>query len=241
MPMYSENAEREIIHSFWYSHSEHVFRRVDIYVPTCCQADMDTPLMPLYLLHGVNGYEGSWVDLGHAIDTLEKFIAEGLCKPMLLVMPDCNKWQIQERPMPHGQLWKCLFHYSKLSHEHQLEYALSDLMDMIDTTYCVTTECAFAGLSDGARMSCNIANLRPDRVRSVGLFSPVLHKNQLPKDTTQYYAVYVGKNDIFYSYGYRFHKRLCKEGVSHEWATIRGHHDWPVWQECLARFLLIIP
>ena len=83
-----------------------------------------------------------------------------------------------------------------LSHEHQIEYALSDLIDMIDSTYCVST-CSIAGLSDGARMAANIANLRPDRISDVGLFSPVLHKDQLPRDSTQSYSIYVGKNDFF--------------------------------------------
>lgn len=239
-PLYAANAEREIIHSFWYSHDEHAIRRVDIYIPTGCREDVDTPLTPLYLIHGINGYEGSWVELGNAIDTLEKFIEEGLCKPMILILPDCNKWQIPHRPIAHGEFWKCVFFYPQLSHEHQIEYALSDLMDMIDTTYCVTQECAVAGLSDGARISCNIANLRPDRVKSVGLFSPVLHKAQLPKDTTQNYAIYVGKNDLFYSYGHRFHKRMCKANITHEWVEMQGNHDWPVWQECLARFLLTV-
>ena len=45
-------------------------------------------------------------------------------------------------------------------------------MTMIDTTYQVTDLCAVAGLSDGARIAANIANTRPDRIRTVGLFSP---------------------------------------------------------------------
>ena len=104
-----------------------------------------------------------------------------------MVMPDCNKWPFKERPVSHGNLWKCLMHYGRLSREHELEQSISDLMDMIDTTYCVSS-CAVAGLSDGGRIAANVANLRPDRVRQVGLFSPVLHKDQLPNDSTRIYS-----------------------------------------------------
>ena len=110
-------------------------------------------------------------------------------------------------------------------------------MTMIDTTYSVTEQCAVAGLSDGARIAANIANTRPDKIRTVGLFSPVLHKKQLPKDPTQLYYIYVGTNDMFKSYGKRFHRRMNKAGYSHEYIEIKGRHDWPVWRKCLADFL----
>lgn len=161
---------------------------------------------------------------------------EGRCKPMMLVMPDCNKWPLKQRPTHHNNLWKCLFHYPKLSREHEIEYAISDLMDMIDSTYRVSSA-AILGLSDGARMAANVANIRPDRIQSVGLFSPVLHKDQLPKDTTQNYAIYVGKSDIFYSSGKRFHNRMKKAGFRHQFIQMRGSHNWRMWQNCLAKFM----
>lgn len=208
---------------------------MDIYLPaaydTCSQ-----PLPVLYLIHGINGYEGSWQDKGNVVDTLEAFIASGRCQPMILVMPDCNKWPFKKRPVDHGNLWKCLLRYSTLSHEHQIEYALSDLIDMIDSTYCVST-CSIAGLSDGARMAANIANLRPDRISDVGLFSPVLHKDQLPRDSTQSYSIYVGKNDFFYPSGNHFHKRLTKAHYPHRWVVYPGHHNWTIWRRSLSDFL----
>jgi enterochelin esterase family protein len=208
---------------------------VDIYVPSALKTDTARP-NALYLLHGINGYEGSWQDKGSAVDTLEALIAAGRCQPVLLIMPDCNKWPFKQRPVDHGNLWRCVTHYGKLSREHELEYAISDLIDMIDTTYLVSA-CAVAGLSDGGRMAANVANRRPDRISAVGLFSPVLHKDQLPADTMQLYAVYVGKNDIFLASGKRFHKRMNKAGYPHRWIVLPGHHDWKVWRRCLADFL----
>ena len=191
----------------------------------------------LYLIHGINGYEGDWQKKGGAVDTLIRMMEEGRCQPMILVMPDCNKWIIKERPISHGHRWKCIMRYGKLSHEHELEYAISDLMTMIDTTYNVTDECSIAGLSDGARIAANVANTRPDKIRTVGLFSPVLHKDQLPKDPTQVYRIYVGKNDFLKPSGKRFHRRMTKAGYPHQYRELKGSHNWLIWRQCLADFL----
>lgn len=210
---------------------------MDIYVPSACRASSGQRYPVLYLIHGINGYEGSWQDMGFAIDTLERQIAEGRCQPVLLVMPDCNKWPYKERPDHHGNLWRCIFHYGKLSREHDIECAISDLIDMVDTTYAVSSDCAIAGLSDGARMSANVANKRPDRIRHVGLFSPVLRKEQLPRDTTQEVILFAGKNDMFFHNGERFNRRLNKAGQPHRFIVLNGSHNWRMWRQCLSQFL----
>lgn len=229
-------AAPEIIHTQWYSHHEQIERRVDIYIPSQLKANSQK-LTALYLIHGINGYEGAWQDRGNAVDTLAAMIANGRCEPMILVMPDCNKWPLKERPVRHGNAWKCVTHYPKLSSEHELEYAVSDLIDRIDTMYSVSSDCMIAGLSDGARIAANVANARPDKIRVVGLFSPVLHKHQLPKDSTQQFTIYVGKNDIFKANGKRFHRRMMKAGYPHQYIELKGGHTWCMWRNCLSDFL----
>ena len=229
-------AAPKLVETTWYSRAEQKNRRVDIYVPT---GWCDT--MPvLYLLHGVNGCEKAWQEKGGAIDTLEAMIAEGRCRPMLLVMPDVNKWAF-DVCSSSNKMWTCLFRYSRLSHEHELEYAVSDLIDHIDSTYHTTGMCIVAGLSDGARISANVANVRPERVSQVGLFSPVLKKEQLPAnqqtDSTLSYHVYVGKGDIFYASSRRFHRRMERRHYPHRFIVLRGTHDWPVWRNSLSDFL----
>jgi len=244
-----------LTHTVWFSHSERIFRHVDIYVPECLVLPDTTNLLTpnplteipvLYLIHGINGYEGAWQERGSAIDTLNAMIADGRCRPMILVMPDCSKWPRRERPLKHYDLWKCLFHYPRLSREHLLEHALSDLIDMIDSTYCVST-CAVAGLSDGGRMAANIANLRSDRISTVGLFSPVLYNDQLPapdsilstlniQHSTKYY-IYIGSTDNFCPNGKRFHRRMTRAGNQPELIRLKGGHNWNIWRQCLSDFL----
>ena len=210
-------------------------RRVDIYIP----AGWCDTLPVLYLLHGINGCEQSWQERGGVIDTLETMMTAGRCRPTMLVMPDVNKWDF-DVCSSGGKLWSCLFRYSSLTHEHVLEYAISDLIDHIDSIYRATGTCILAGLSDGARISANVANLRPERVSAVGLFSPVLHKEQLPANpdnSTLNYHIYVGRNDIFYASSRRFHRRLNRLNRPHQLVIVPGTHDWPVWRSSLADFL----
>ena len=215
---------------------------MDIYVPRGYESDT---LPVLYLIHGINGHEGAWQERGSAVDTLQALIDAGRCAPMLLVMPDCNLWPTEERPLTRGSRWKCVWRYAELSHEHTLEYAVSDLMDMVDTVYH-TSWCAVAGLSDGARISANIARVRPDRILAVGMFSPVVSCQQLPPDSLLAgcpdmpcidYRVYVGRTDMFRPNGQRFHRRMERRQLPHSYTILPGRHDWPVWRVCLARFL----
>lgn len=204
---------------------------MDIYLP-----QGDGPFPVLYLIHGINGYEGSWQEKGFAVDTLIAKIEQGVCPPMVLVTPDVNKWPYKVHPGSKN-LWRYVMRYPRISKEHEIEYSISELMTMIDTTYAVSNNCIIAGLSDGARIAANVANLRPDCIRKVGLFSPVLHKDQLPNDSTQTYFIYVGKQDMFRANGKRFHRRMLKAGYPHQYIELKGRHNWRMWQTCFADFL----
>lgn len=210
---------------------EKLHRNVVIYIP-----EGEGPFPVLYLIHGINGYEGSWHEKGNAVDTLIRKVELGLCPPMMLIMPDCNKWPYKKHPGKKN-LCRYLFRYPRVSREHEIEYSVSELMEMVDTMYNTSSYCAVAGLSDGARIAANVANLRADCIRVVGLFSPVLHKDQLPRDTIQTYHIYVGKNDIFGGSGKRFHKRMNKAGYPHQFTRLPGNHNWTMWRRCLSDFL----
>lgn len=221
----------KIIRTSWYCSMEKLHRNVVIYIP-----EGEGPFPVLYLIHGINGYEGSWQEKGNAVDTLIHKVESGLCPPMMLIMPDCNKWPYKKHP-GRKNLCRYLFRYPRVSREHEIEYSVSELMEMVDTMYNTSSYCAVAGLSDGARIAANVANLRADCIRAVGLFSPVLHKDQLPRDTIQTYHIYVGKNDIFGGSGKRFHKRMNKAGYPHQFTRLPGNHNWKMWRRCLSDFL----
>lgn len=234
----------------WYSTNERIFRRVYIYLPAGYeQPDTANPLTPnpltrypvLYLLHGMNGYEGSWTERGRAIQILENLVAEGKCRPMILVMPDVTVAPNEDNPI-HRTLWSSMCNYSRLCHDHNIEHALVDLVQMVDTTYRVSDERMIAGLSDGARLAANVANLMPMGFQTVGMFSPVVHKEQLPTTITDSslltkYYVYTGKGDFFYGNAKRFKRRLQKAQIPYEYTESFGGHTWRNWRYYLSDFL----
>ncbi len=235
-----------LIQTRWFDSKEQLYRRVRIYLPAEYDkmTNAQSPLSNypvLYLIHGINGYEGSWMERGRAIQIVENLTARDSIQPFILVMPDCSTDKQEDRPI-HHTLGDNLMHYSQLCHDYSLEFALEDLMQHIDTTYRVSGYCAIADLSSGARIAANIVNRYPGKFQSVGLFSPVIYKDQLPSSatseaTTKYY-IYVGKDDIFISNSRRFQKRLAKKGVPHSYTETNGGHTWRNWRLYLTDFLL---
>ena len=234
----------EVIRTTWYSSKEGLRRRVNIYMPN------PTPTLPsregektvgerkfpvLYLIHGINGYEGSWAERGRAINILENMIAEGLCEPMILVMPDVNVGVHEDRPS-HHTLWNNIFNYPRLCHDHDIERGLVELVQMVDTMYPVSDKHYIAGLSDGARIAANTANLLPGYFEAIGMFSPVVHKAQMPTDSTLVF-IYTGKKDIFHPNAKRFNKRLEKANIPHVYTETIGGHFWRNWRMYLVDFL----
>jgi len=230
-----------LIRADWYSSAERINRRVNIYLPAGYKTNDLLPITNdkypvLYLIHGLNGYEGSWSERGRAIQILENLMAQDKCRPMILVMPDVNI-KPQEGKPTHRSLFNNIMNYSRLCHNHDIERALVELTAFVDSTFCVSDKHYIAGLSDGARMAANTANLMPNYFSAVGLFSPVVHKEQLPKDSATYY-VYSGKSDMFHVNAKRFNRRLENARVPHEYTETIGGHTWRVWRRFLVRFMM---
>ena len=232
----------QLIQTKWYDRLENIYRRVNIYLPAGYSApslegrDGERFFPVLYLLHGINGYEGSWSERGRVIQIIENLIASDSIAPMIVVMPDCNTGVHEDRPS-HHTLWNNVWHYPRLCRDHSLELALEDLMQYMDTTYRVSDQRYIAGLSSGARIAANIVNRYPDKFQAVGLFSPVVYKEQMPKADIPPFYIYMGKDDMFINNGRRFHKRLTKSGINHFYMENDGGHTWRNWRIYLTDFL----
>lgn len=230
----------QLIQTKWFDRAEGINRRVNIYLPAGYEqsviSNQQSAYPVLYLLHGINGYEGSWSERGRVIQIIENLIAGDSIAPMIVVMPDCNTDVHEDRPS-HTTLWNNVWHYPRLCRDHSLELALEDLMQYMDTTYRVSDQRYIAGLSSGARIAANIVNRYPDKFQAVGLFSPVVYKEQMPKADTPPFYIYMGKDDMFINNGRRFHKRLTKSGIDHFYLENDGGHTWRNWRLYLSDFL----
>ena len=233
----------QLIQTKWYDRAEGINRRVNIYLPAAYEKDNNqSPITNhhypvLYLLHGINGYEGAWTERGRAIQIIENLIASDSIAPLIVVMPDCNTGVHEDRPS-HHTLWNNVWHYPRLCRDHSFELALEDLMQYMDTTYRVSDQRYIAGFSSGARIAANIVNRYPDKFLAVGLFSPVVYKEQMPKTNIPPFYIYMGKDDMFINNGRRFHKRLTKSGIDHFYIENEGGHTWRNWRWYLSDFLL---
>ena len=61
-------------------------RRMNVYLPYGYSADKEYDVF--YLQHGGGDDEETWVDMGRVCQILDNMIAEGLCKPMIVVLPN---------------------------------------------------------------------------------------------------------------------------------------------------------
>lgn len=234
-------SQGQLIQTRWYDREEDIHRRVNIYLPAGYEhsviSNQFSGYPVLYLLHGINGYEGSWSERGRVIQIIENLIACDSIEPMIVVMPDCNTGVHEDRPS-HHTLWNNVWHYPRLRRDHSLELALEYLMQYMDTSYRVSGQRYIAGFSSGARIAANIVNRYPKHFQAIGLFSPVVYKEQMPKADIPPFYIYMGKDDMFINNGRRFHKRLTKSGIDHFYLENEGGHTWRNWRLYLSDFLV---
>ena len=67
-------------------------RRMTIYTPAGYEQGKEKYPV-LYLLHGAGGDEEAWMTLGRTSQILDNLIAQGKCRPMIVVMTNGNAWQ----------------------------------------------------------------------------------------------------------------------------------------------------
>lgn len=82
------------VHMIWYPSPTLKEARRRMYVYTPPDYETSTAKYPvLYLLHGGGGDEDAWFTMGRATIIMDNMIAQGLCKPMIVAMPNGNATQ----------------------------------------------------------------------------------------------------------------------------------------------------
>ncbi|MGY9049955.1 hypothetical protein P775_15920 [Puniceibacterium antarcticum] len=121
----------------------------------------------LYLLHGHNGDQTSWVNLGDIQATLDRMISEQAISPLLVVMPDAaNSWYVDSKD---------------LNGPGNYETALTqDLPNWVETTYPVRRDRAgraVAGLSMGGFGALHFAMSYPQKYVAAASLSGAIWQN----------------------------------------------------------------
>lgn len=91
---YMEPAHRGNVDYVWYdSEVLGMTRRMAVYTPYGYSKNTKQRYPVLYLLHGEGGNEESWLSAGRMAEIMDNLVAEGKCKPMIVVMPNANPTQ----------------------------------------------------------------------------------------------------------------------------------------------------
>ncbi len=232
-------------------------RRATVYLPACYDARDARSFPVLYLLHGSGGDENAWMELGRASQILDNLIAQGKCRPMIVVMPNGNGAQ-QATPGEYpNSMYKPMFINPKCM-EGSIEAAfVKDLVSYIDGHYNTIRNSdyrAVAGLSMGGFHSLYISANHPNYFSYVGLFSAAVSrqgkgendwiysdldqklKNQFKLNPKLYYIA-IGTADFLYNDNVAFRKKLDEIGAKYEYVETDGGHEWRNWRKYLNWFL----
>ena len=223
--------------------------------------DGDTVRYPvLYLLHGINGDEYSWMRHGDIKDIMDSLISNRIVRPCVVVMPNTNagkyiwgkryKGAEDNRDLKKKGMLRSLLGYFKNRKGNFLTY-FDEIEELTYTHYRVSShpkDRIVAGLSNGALQAAMISNMHPGRYAWVGLLSPVIFDGQVPQyeedwcitddlpDGTHFF-ISVGKADIFRSYGVRYSELLRDHHIPYVLINGRGGHDWNVWRADFTTFI----
>ncbi|MCC6626354.1 MAG: OpgC domain-containing protein [Chloroflexi bacterium] len=200
----------------------------------------------LYLLHGIGGDRGEWIEYG-AVNAAQRRHDAGQAAPMLIVLPEGE----QSYWVNHveGPRWG--------------DYVADDLVAHIDATYRtqpVAAARAIGGLSMGATAALTLALTYPDRFGTVGLHSPSVRAadQALPflgvddefarrdlltiLQTTdapfpRHVWIDVGADDGWAGTAQALHEALLARGVAHTWQLNTGAHDGNYWSAHVTDYL----
>lgn len=218
------------------SSNEEKPRRMIVYTPPHYSEGQSYPV--LYLLHGLNGNETAWNDRGRAVQILDNLIAQNKAKPMILVMPDANPVCLISQKEEVGLFKNILLYHSWNKMEFETCYPEIDsfLSERYHFSTCLGHR-AVAGLSAGAKQSANLANLYDSTFSSVGLFSPVVNKKQLPQHTFAKYWISSGTGDLFHLQINKFCKKMRRKHIPYTMYSSAGGHTWRNWRVYFSEYV----
>jgi len=223
-----------------------VKRRAHVYTPPGYEKGRAARYPVLYLVHGAGDNDDSWTSIGHAHHILDRLIAEGKVRPMIVVMPD-------------GHIPDQTSGMDLSRHDFGLDLT-RDLIPLIDKAYRTISTAdarAMAGLSMGGSHTIREGLVRPDTFHWIGIFSMGIGIGSAtgvnPKAIEAYASenaaalskagksmrlVYyaMGKEDFLYSSVGPTRAVFDRFGIANTYHESAGGHTWMNWRDYLADF-----
>lgn len=226
-------------------------------IKVCLPSDynkLQINLPVLYLLHGGQGDENSWIDYGWIVQKLTARYKEGIIFPMVVVTV---------ANMDIGSDYRSPGLGSAEGDRYVQEF-VKDLIPFIESKYQVSTQRkdrAVAGLSAGGIQTLNLALFHPEKFGYVyplsaayfeealdtlnsGKYDDVLANPQI--NQFRKFILYCGSEDgIFYAAGDAENSLLVRtlqlfddHNINYQSVVDAGYiHSWDYWQLCFDRFV----
>lgn len=230
----------------YWSHALKARRSAHVYTPPGYEKGGNQHYPVLYLVHGAGDNDDSWTSIGHANQILDRLIAAGKVKPMIVVMPDGHTPD---------------FARSIDFHAHDFGDDLTkDLIPLIDQTYRTMPKAearAMAGLSMGGSHTIREGLTRPGTFHWIGIFSMGVgvgsqigvdpkriaeytteNAAALTQASKQMRLVYfaIGKEDFLYASAKPTREVFDRFGIRYVYHESEGGHTWINWRDYLADF-----
>jgi len=230
---------------------------IDVYLPPGYASSPHRRYPVIYLLHGVPGRPGAFLDTVRMGVVEDELVALHKIKPAILVMPFGSTGSFTDEEWVNGVR-------SKSGWE---TFVARDLVHAVDARYRTIARGsarALAGLSEGGYGSLNIGIHHPgefgvleswsgyqlaDPIRSIfGTSRAALAKNspaltlgrqaaRLRRDHT-YFWFYSGTGDHFVGQNTAFAAQLRRLRLPHHYFVVRGGHNWAIWRGNASRALI---
>lgn len=191
----------------------------------------------LYLLHGGNGTEADWTDVGAAHFILDNLIAEGRTKPMIVVMPRGHAVPFRGPREKNTSVFE--------------RYLLKEVIPQVERRFRVKDgpkNRAIVGLSMGGGQSLLIGLKHRDKFAYVGGMSAYLEQVndevlQLAADAGQVNAqvellwIGCGRQEPFFGGNRMFSESLKARGIEHAFYPTDGLHIFDLWRKHLVELV----
>ncbi len=248
------------VRTVWY-HSNTVGedRRMNVYLPAS-YGKTDEKYPVFYLLHGSGGDENAWLELGNIARIMDNLIAEGKCKPMIVVMPNGNFGKAAAAGETYENLDYKPVMTNFLSHykDGLYETAFTEIVHYVDATYNTIADKehrAIAGLSMGGLHTLMISANYPDLFNYVGLYSAGVDFTQIKMEEIPAYAnldaklaaqakkgvklywIACGNADRLMSHNKLLMDRMDKAGLKYTFHESSRGHLWSNWRQYSLQFI----
>ncbi len=239
----------QIRECYYYSKVSKGYRRFYVYTPAEYEKNLKTHYPVLYLQHGMGEDERSWGTQGKVNIIIDNLIAQGRCKPMIIVMSD-GDIDVMFRPKPGEDVNEGRQRFGA----NFTPILLNEIIPYVENTFRVLTDRenrAMAGLSWGGFQTFQITLNNLDKFSYIGgfsgagMFSPqtdlkTVYNGVFSDSTAFNKKVHVFFIGIGSKEGQRMKtlsKTLKKAGIHNIYFESEGTaHEWLTWRRCLYQF-----